>query len=406
MPSFTLSQYIGSWAAQKIFLISRYVSTSSHDVYHFLEDSIKSDADIKPRKSTVVWALICFATYLLLGALAIVFPSKSFLIVIASLAAVYFAGIAGKWMYDVIRSRNAEYKRNLANTVFVVLFSFILFTTMYEKRWHQQLTLEVIETRREPMLHPPYPAFALLQDMNATNQANLVSAPRNCFINQYDPEGPHCSDYTAQHLDASIKANGCNCSDNWVPGVQELHDGPNGTLSHRYISFQPQEYIVSPGANNYLTLQAYFTFNTTHPNGSALPEPVLWLMVYDPKFSFDEAYYEGYGLVNMFNANGPMNIDIDLTWYQQRNGSGYYFYDVLLSAVSNLNLLCDVTNTTGEYVGLCHTSLIIQVPRSERTVQIQKMSMEWPDVIAEAGSYFALVQLLGWVFSGQLLAAD
>lgn len=49
--------------------------------------------------------------------------------------------------------------------------------------------------------------------------------------------------------------------------------------------------------------------------------------------------------------------------------------DVKFSTAENLNLVCDVTKNATE---LCHASLIIQIPRFDRTVQTEKMSMQWP----------------------------
>lgn len=47
----------------------------------------------------------------------------------------------------------------------------------------------------------------------------------------------------------------------------------------------------------------------------------------------------------------------------------------MFSTAGNINLVCDVTANSTQ---LCVTSLIIQIPRFDRTVQTQKMSMEWP----------------------------
>lgn len=47
----------------------------------------------------------------------------------------------------------------------------------------------------------------------------------------------------------------------------------------------------------------------------------------------------------------------------------------MFSTAGNINLVCDVTANATQ---LCDASLIIQIPRFDRTVQTQKMSMEWP----------------------------
>lgn len=57
-----------------------------------------------------------------------------------------------------------------------------------------------------------------------------------------------------------------------------------------------------------------------------MPSPVLWLMVYDPDLSFDEAYAKGYGEVNLFNANGVTAINIGLNYFKPASGTAYYNY--------------------------------------------------------------------------------
>lgn len=52
-------------------------------------------------------------------------------------------------------------------------------------------------------------------------------------------------------------------------------------------------------------------------------------MVYDPVLSFEKAYAQGYGPLNLFNANGPTTINLGLEYYQPSNDTGYYKYGVL-----------------------------------------------------------------------------
>lgn len=51
-------------------------------------------------------------------------------------------------------------------------------------------------------------------------------------------------------------------------------------------------------------------------------------MVYDPDLSFEKAYTQGYGPLNLFNANGPTTINLGLEYYQPSNDTGYYKYGV------------------------------------------------------------------------------
>jgi hypothetical protein len=89
---------------------------------------------------------------------------------------------------------------------------------------------------------------ALLQDRTATNQANLLPRPMKCFLNKFWEEAPTCSTLTQAEI---ITTYSCNCNDSWVPEVLTFND-------FSYVSFRPAEYIVSAGANIYMTLQAFF----------------------------------------------------------------------------------------------------------------------------------------------------
>jgi hypothetical protein len=69
------------------------------------------------------------------------------------------------------------------------------------------------------------------------------------------------------------------------------------------------------------------TDNTSHSDlGYELPNPVLWFMVYDSIFTWEEAYRGGYGPLNLYNANGVTTMNIGLTYYEALNGTGYYNY--------------------------------------------------------------------------------
>ncbi|KAI4273972.1 MAG: hypothetical protein L6R38_006207 [Xanthoria sp. 2 TBL-2021] len=174
--------------------------------------------------------------------------------------------------------------------------------------------------------------MALSQDMLATHQAQLVPEPLKCFLNKFYDEAPMCHSLNRSEL---LTAYSCNCNDSWVSGVQQRFEAPGSKQGSYYVSFRPANYVISAGANVYMTLQAFFNsaysspVNTTNPNGWPLPSPVLWLMVYHPDLSFEEAYTKGYGEVNLFNANGVTTINIGLNYFKPANGTAYYDYGKL-----------------------------------------------------------------------------
>ncbi|KAI4209768.1 MAG: hypothetical protein LQ349_009525 [Xanthoria aureola] len=208
--------------------------------------------------------------------------------------------------------------------------------------------------------------------MLATYQAQLVPQPLKCFLNKFDEEAPMCHSLSRPEL---LTAHSCNCNDSWVAGVQQRFEAPGSKQGSYYVSFRPDDDIISRGAGVYMTLQAFFKFNTSNPSGHPVPSPVLWIMVYDPDIAFEEAYTGGYGPLNLMNANGVTTINIGLNFFEPAIDFAYYKYDVKFSTTENLNLVCDVTKNATK---LCFASLIIQIPRFDRTVQTEKMSMQWP----------------------------
>ena len=69
-----------------------------------------------------------------------------------------------------------------------------------------------------------------------------------------------------------------------------------------------------------------------------MPSPVLWIMVYDPDVSFEEAYTGGYGRLNLLNANGVTTINIGLNFFEPAIGFAYYKYGIYAVATSILSL--------------------------------------------------------------------
>jgi hypothetical protein len=116
-------------------------------------------------------------------------------------------------------------------------------------------------------------------------------------------------------------------------------------------------------------------------------------MVYDPIFIWEEAYRGGYGPLNLYDANGVTTMNIGLTYYEALNGTGYYNYgkvthesfhqsitdcrihqDVVFSTCANIGLICDVSQNSTEK---CYSSLVMQIPRFDRTIIAKTMSMSW-----------------------------
>lgn len=91
--------------------------------------------------------------------------------------------------------------------------------------------------------------------MLATYQAQLVPEPLKCFLNKFYDEAPMCHSLNRSEL---LTAYSCNCNDSWVSGVQQRFEAPGSEQGSYLVSFRPANYVISAGANVYMTLQAFF----------------------------------------------------------------------------------------------------------------------------------------------------
>lgn len=101
-----------------------------------------------------------------------------------------------------------------------------------------------------------------------------------------------------------------------------------------------------------------------------------------------------YGPLTLYDANCVTTMNIGLTYYEALNGTGYYNYgnvthessqhsvtdcriylDVIFSTCANTGLICGVTQNSTEK---CYSSLVMQIPRFDRTIIAKTMSMSWP----------------------------
>ncbi|KAL9621777.1 MAG: hypothetical protein Q9160_003749 [Pyrenula sp. 1 TL-2023] len=203
------------------------------------------------------------------------------------------------------------------------------------------------------------------------------------------------------------------------------HTGPPppSSFGYRYLSFRPTEKIFSRNEHDYLTLQVFFkcklfTFSSFEVARSNYADrnlrtvnatadlsntgPQLWLMVYDPSLTFEEAYKLNHSPpLSLYNALAVTIIDVGLRYHRAINGSGYYNYDLQLTSIPNHSMLGDIGYGDHEF---SHTAVRLFIPHLERTTLRERMSMTWSDAVAEAGAFFALVQFLAWIVSGQVWA--
>lgn len=151
-----------------------------------------------------------------------------------------------------------------------------------------------------------------------------------------------------------------------------------------------------------MTLQAYFNYNASQLDAlTIIPSPDLQVAIFDPASNLEQALNSGYSPLNLFNANGLSYINLNLNLRQSIDIAPTYYYNPSISTSPNINVIRDISTNTSN---VCHASLEIQFMSHDRQITVQRRAMIWTDVAASAGAYFAFVQFLSWIVSGQVWA--
>lgn len=127
------------------------VSKLRRHIYCSLIRWSEEGTKFKSTRGTVVLSLMGFLLYLVVGLLAINFPTQDFRIAVRATSIVLFLVLGLKVAYDLRQppASNAKYDRNLANEMLVVMISLIVLTALYEKRWYNKLTTMVVKVRQD-----------------------------------------------------------------------------------------------------------------------------------------------------------------------------------------------------------------------------------------------------------------
>lgn len=141
-------------------------------------------------------------------------------------------------------------------------------------------------------------------------------------------------------------------------------------------------------------------------NSSIIGSPNFWLLVYDPVIPAQQVYTSGTAGLSLINANGVNTVTLSPTYVQRRDSPPHYEYNAIVSTSPNLNIVCDVATrnmspgaTSNVYTD-CTAFILFRFGNLDRTTINERPAMEWADVVASIGSYFALVQFVCWVISG------
>ena len=143
-------------------------------------------------------------------------------------------------------------------------------------------------------------------------------------------------------------------------------------------------------------------------NSGTRSAPNLWLLVYDPTISAQEAYESGTAGLTLINANGFTIVTLTPSYMKTRDIAPHYEFNAQVSTTPRLNIVCDAAMrdtalanaTTDDAYAPCEAWIALRFARMERQTTVERPAMDWADVIMSAGAYFAFVQLLCWVISG------
>ncbi|KFA78775.1 hypothetical protein S40288_11434 [Stachybotrys chartarum IBT 40288] len=239
-----------------------------------------------------------------------------------------------------------------------------------------------------------YPALAFLQDIKWTSQADLtLQKPPECFMGPWHAVLPSC-----QVADTLV---GCSCKDNWETPIEYLVW--NGQ-AYRLLQMLPAAAEVSRQVGQRLMAQAFFSYNArrSQQDRGALLQPSLYLAIWDRKYNLPHALEVGITRLQLINANALTAINLNPQW-RQTEVDGEFSYDYGLSDISSvpgLGLQCDESSMVSSYRDLCRTSVELRFTTFEVPVRRYRNRMDWTDVVAQAGAYISLFQILAWILSG------
>ena len=103
-----------------------------------------------------------------------------------------------------------------------------------------------------------FPAIALLQNSNWTSQATLRPKSMKCYLGWMKADALPCDLMEPSQLKAGQS---CDCKSSWNDDVIEGFDWQNTT--YRYLSWRPTPALVDQVPTYLMTLQAFFTCETS-----------------------------------------------------------------------------------------------------------------------------------------------
>ncbi|KAK4198896.1 hypothetical protein QBC40DRAFT_340947 [Triangularia verruculosa] len=359
------------------------------------------------RSHRVRWFVLGWVAWLGISGALVVLTVPSSRIIIAVLSGVWVLsviGVLGVCLLLLFASLSggdkplllglkSKYSQNLGNTVITLLAATITLPFLYWTVWDPERTRNVITFDRDIVASVHFPSITLFQRVDWTSQAKLeVDPPPKCFLGWHNETAPDCEITSAEYTGA------CQCGNRWSDRIEDF-EWQN--TSYRAFTLTSSISMVSPMPTYQMIAQAFFTYDTAkaRADSSRVLSPSVWIAVYDPTLTVQQALESGYTRMVLINANGMAALNLGLNYREALGKAPAYDYQLSISTVPSMDLQCDTSDPKGAS-GPCFLSLFVQFPSFERQVSQQDVAMKWQDVAADAGSWFALFQLLGWISSG------
>jgi hypothetical protein len=70
-----------------------------------------------------------------------------------------------------------------------------------------------------------------------------------------------------------------------------------------------------------------------------IPDPRLWILVYDPAFTLIDAYNRNYAQMNQIDANGASTVWLGLKYVEGRGAVPHYSYGEVTNKICPLSYL-------------------------------------------------------------------
>ncbi|KAK2051312.1 hypothetical protein LY76DRAFT_528814 [Colletotrichum caudatum] len=302
--------------------------------------------------------------------------------------------------------------RNMVNTFLLAAMIAFVLPALYLLWWAPDLAAQKIETTVETFVCDTtilslsyasdtsqeslfFPSIALLKDPNWSSQAELsLEKSPKCFQGLWEDNLPVCS--------RDHPGDACNCANDWVLPLNTTFTWRNTT--YHMLQLQPTESAVSKELGQALMVQAFFSYDTEKAlkDRGSLLEPSLRLAIWDPHLTLAEALERGLTRLVLINANALTSLNLYVESRQTSPGSSlaldYARSDI--SSIPSRSLLCDTGNNKEQYRDLCEVTLHLQYVTFDLVVSSYRRVMEWPDMVAVAGSWISLFQILAWILSG------